>query len=494
MLKFSQARSGPINLRALGRMVYQRMDFRQPISLVDGSLAKDKRGKRTLFAAGLFVLTLLVAMPESVLAQKKDRGPARVVVGNVIKTKRSSLQSFVGTLQATRRATVGSGVDGRVIEVEFDAGDPVGADAITVVNESEEEPKQPFVGQRLVQLRTDTLDIEIRAAEIQTQLAQLALDEMKLSMPQQMELSKANLSSAESQMEYSKTNYQRSRALQKQSGAISKLELEAARSEYLANQQAVIGARSEVNGLLSTGDLQLAQAKSRVDSARQETLRLRDLKNQYTIRAPFAGVVTAKLTEVGQWVTRGAPIVEIVQLDPIEMVVNVPQEFSGRVQGSLAEAKENNRPLPVNVTITGVDGSLKGEVVRIIPQADLRSRSFPVRIRIQNPKSGDTFLLQPGMLGRASLNVGRETEMILVSKDALVMGRGETRIFKAVQRAGKTVVQPATVQTGTDVGGWVQVTGDITEKDNVVIIGNERLKANDEILITETRVEKIEGE
>ena len=76
----------------------------------------------------------------------------------------------------------------------------------------------------------------------------------------------------------------------------------------------------------------------------------------------------------------------------------------------------------------------------------------------------------------------------------MVMGRGETRIFKAVQRAGKTVVQPATVQTGTDVGGWVQVTGDVTERDSVVIIGNERLKANDEIVVTEKRIEKIEGE
>ena len=228
------------------------------------------------------------------------------------------------------------------------------------------------------------------------------------------------------------------------------------------------------------------------DTAEQERLRLLDLRSQYTIRAPFPGVVTQKMTEVGQWVTRGTPLVEIVQLDPIEMVVNVPQEYTGKLQESLEQAKSKDATLNAKIEVNGLDETLEGELLRVIPQADLRSRSFPVRIRIANPSAGENFKLQPGMLGRAALLVGKEKEMILVKKDALVFASGQNKVFKVVNSEGKTSVVPVVVKTGTEVGSWVQVMGNVDENDKVVIVGNEGLRAGAEIMVTETRDEKID--
>ena len=414
---------------------------------------------------------------------QRDAGPTRVVVGNVIKTKRAALQSFVGTLEATRKTTVGSAVDGRVTAVKIEPGDPVVADS--------KSNTESIGGQVLVEIRSDSLKIELQTAELQHQQMQQALSELELSLPQDMELAAANQQRDKSQMSYTKSTFQRLKNLQNKNNAISTIELEEARSQYLAAEQAYIGSRATVRRLSSTRDLQLQQGRSRVDTAFQETLRLKDMLNQYTVRAPFGGVVTQKLTEVGQWVTRGQALCEIVQLDPIEMIVNVPQEFTGRLQESMEKANESDAKLTVKIEVNGIEKPLEGKLLRVIPQADLRSRSFPVRIRIKNPPVGDTFQLKPGMLGRASLSIGREAEVVLVKKDALVLGIGQNQIFKIAGSANKTTAVSVPVQTGIEVGGWIQVIGNVDQDDQVILIGNERLKSGAAIMVTETRNESL---
>ncbi|MEM7455596.1 MAG: efflux RND transporter periplasmic adaptor subunit [Planctomycetota bacterium] len=411
-------------------------------------------------------------------------GPSRVVVANVIKTTRAGNQSFVGTLEATRKTTIGSAVEGRVVEVNFNAGDPLTG--------SVDPETGSFIGQPMVQLLTTTLDIEIRAAEIQATLTQQALDELELTLPRNLELARATLAGAQSRLDYSRTRFERSQSLQTQSGAISQLELDEARSLFEADQQAVIGAQADVDRLMSTSDLQIQQARSRHDAAEQELLRLRDLRNKYTISAPFEGVVIQKMTEVGAWVTQGQAVAEIVQLNPIEMIVNVPQEYSGQLQQSLQAASESEKALRAEILINGLGDRVTGEVVRIVPQADLRSRSFPVRIRIGNPQNGDIFLLQPGMLGRAYMEIGRPQEMTLVLKDALVLSQGETTVYKIGREGEKTIAIPVTVTTGSEVGDWIQVSGNLNENDRVVVLGNERLRPRSEVDITESRVEQLE--
>ena len=277
-----------------------------------------------------------------VVAQRGE-GPTRVVVGNVIETNRAAAQSFVGTLQATRITTVGSAVDGRVTAVKIAPGDPVTADLKSSSGSSDDES----AGQILVEIRSESLKIEMQGAELQHRQMQQALKELELSLPQDMELAAANQQRDKSQMAYTKSNFQRLRKLQEKSGAISTIELEEARSQFLAAEQAYIGSRATSRRLSSTRELQLEQARSRVDSAFQETLRMKDMLDQYTVRAPFGGVVTQKLTEVGQWVTRGQALCEIVQLDPIEMIVNIPQEFTGRLQESMEKASESDSKLAI---------------------------------------------------------------------------------------------------------------------------------------------------
>jgi hypothetical protein len=96
------------------------------------------------------------------------------------------------------------------------------------------------------------------------------------------------------------------------------------------------------------------------------------------------------------------------------------------------------------------------------------------------------------MLGRASFLIGRQTKMILVKKDALVLGPNQNKVYKIATASGKSVAVPVVVETGVEVGSWVQVTGNLTEKDTVVVIGNERLRPGSEVIVTQTKTETID--
>ena len=405
------------------------------------------------------------------------RGPTAVAVGNVAEVQPGSLdETFVGSLQPMRASTVGSAVDGRVISMEVDRGDPVTADPAV--------PTSPdsFVGQPVMQLRTGTLEIEIGSAEILLKLAQQALDELKVSLPQEIELSQAKTAEAEARLQYSKDAFERSKRLGGSAGAISEGELELTRSQYLADQQAARAAKIDLDRLQSTRDLRLLQLSLRIESGKQELERLNDLKAKYTIRAPFEGLVTEKLTEVGEWVTKGQPVVEIVQLNPIEMVINAPQKYVRRIQEALESASEEN-PMTAEIEVDGFNQPFTGVVKRIISKADLRSRTFPVRIELKNPERKAGYQLQPGMLGRACLKLP-QPKMLMVSKDALVLGGTRATVFKVEKQGEQTVAIGVPVDKGASLGQWIEVKGELTPDDQVVVFGNERLRSGQPIRIS----------
>lgn len=399
-------------------------------------------------------------------------GPSPIVAGKVVQVRRAGTETFVGTLKPFRTSIVGSAVDGRVVGVTVMEGDPV--EAPDTAGDS---------GQPIVKLRTETLDIELESARIQLAISQQAVDELNVSLPKEIELAKAKAAESAARFQYSKNNYERAQRLGGNSGAISEGELEQARSEFLATQQLAEGSKVQYERLVATEKLRRLQLKLRVDASRQELARLNDLKDKYAIYPPFDGLVTKKLTEVGEWVTQGQPLFEVVQLNPIEMIINLPQEHLGRLQQSLANTTSDSQ-LTALIEFDGFDEKYTGVVKRVIAQADLRSRTLPVRIEIQNPKTENGHPLQPGMLGKASMMIGKEQDMLLVKKDSLVLGGRQPAVYKIVSDGDDVTAISVPVETGTSVGDWIQIKGNIKADDSVVLLGNERLRPGQKLEIT----------
>ncbi|MFO0455606.1 MAG: efflux RND transporter periplasmic adaptor subunit, partial [Planctomycetota bacterium] len=330
---------------------------------------------------------------------KPPAAPPPVVVGQVVRQEIGELQSFVGSVSALRQVIVGSAVEGRVGDVFVNRGDKVAGPRELPAAEGETAKKEP--GQVLAQLETRTLSLQIDTANTLLTLAKDAAAELAANLPREIELAESKLVEAKARVEFSEKDLERQNRLKAQDGVVSETEYEQALTQHQVNTQLAAQAGSELARLKATSELRLRQVESRIKAAEQEILRLEDLKSKYTLRAPFNGYVINKLTEVGAWVRSGDPIAEIVHLDNLEFEFAVPQQYMGEIQRSF---EEGGASLKARIEIEGLRETIEGQVDTIVPQADLRSRTLPVRAKIANVERGGLPLLRPGMIGRASLS------------------------------------------------------------------------------------------
>src|SRR4029434_3361241 len=110
----------------------------------------------------------------------------------------------------------------------------------------------------------------------------------------------------------------------------------------------------------------------------------------------------------------------IAELDTVDVEIQVLENYVPNVrQGE--EVRLEISSLPKENVI--------GRVAEIVPQADLRTRNFPVRVRLENKIVDNQPLIKAGMFARAHLAVGRVANAILVPKDAVVLGGQSPIVF-----------------------------------------------------------------
>lgn len=404
------------------------------------------------------LLTLLPATGQ----EPKEASP--VIVSEVVQRQLAGGQTVVGTVVPARRSTVGSAVDGRVVEYSIESGQAVKK------------------GQPLVHLRTTQLQISLRAAQAELASRQAMLTELKNgSRPEEIEQAAGELAAAAASLTSSRSNYERSRALNER-GALTDQQLQDARAMF-ERSQATHSAAKARHKLLKNGARpeQIAGQEARVAFQQQQVCLLEEQIARHTVFAPFDGYIASEMTEVGEWLGRGDPICEVIQLSEVEIEVFVLEKHLGNVRVGQS----------VQVGVPAVPSEFfAGRVQTIVPQADLRSRSFPVRIRVRNSTDASGPVLKSGMLARAQMPLGDRSERVMLEKDAIVFGGREPVVYvlgRKVAKDGEVKVRAATVRLGVMDGDLIEVAGAIKVGDQVVIRGNERLKNGEQVRVTEIR-------
>lgn len=174
-----------------------------------------------------------------------------------------------------------------------------------------------------------------------------------------------------------------------------------------------------------------------------------------TIRAPFDGLVIQRSVDRGEWVEPGNPVSTIARVDAVDVVVDVPEAILGSIKPGLA----------VIVKVSGK--KLKGEISAIVPRGDVRTRTFPVKIRVINSGS-----LIEGMEARVSLPSGRSTRALMVPRDAVITKFGKTVVFVIEDSKARMVPVKVVGYSGARVGVEAR---ELSKGLQVVIKGNERL-------------------
>jgi len=409
-------------------------------------------GKARGSVAWLGLLAGVAACPGRAPAQ--PAGPPAavpIVAARVATMEAASGQPFVGTVMPARTSDVGSAVDGRLVELPIVDGQQV----------AENEP--------IAQLLRGLLEIERAGAVAELDRRRQLLAELTAgSRPEEVEQARAAVAGFEARLAYARDRLKRLARLAER-GTSTADELQDAQTELQAIEAQLRGSRAGL-ALAEAGPRQeqIAQAAAAVATQEAEVDRIDDQLAKHTIRAPFAGWVVERFTEKGQWVARGGLIARIAELQSVEVEARVPESSIATLREG-AEVRLEFDAAP--------DQAWIGRVTRIVPQADLLSRSFPVRIRLENRIVDGVPVLKGGMLARAWLPVGSAGSVTVVPKDALVLGGPRPLVFCVdTTSATEGVVRPVDVVLGAAVEGHVAVRGSLEPGALVVVRGNERLR------------------
>lgn len=199
--------------------------------------------------------------------------------------------------------------------------------------------------------------------------------------------------------------------------------------------------------------------KGRDERLRANIERIQDEIDRTVVYAPFDGVVLEEMTQVGEWLGKGDPVVVLMSTGGLEVRVDVPERYIRRF-------RKGSR---VGMAFASLDGRrVLGTVRAVIPQGDVTSRTFPVLVTFSNPGG-----VSPGMMAEAVFSGGGQSGQTMVPKDAIVIQAGRQTLFVITSEG---TVRPAPVKSGVGVGEWVVVEGSVAPGDRVVTRGNERLR------------------
>lgn len=401
---------------------------------------------------------MAVALVAAAANAQPGGGPAPVVVAPVVGREVAVGQTFVGSVRPARASVIGAAVDGRVEEFFVNEGDHV------------------TKGQPLVKLRTRTLELERDAAKSMLKMYEQELAELEAgSRPEEIEQARAAMQAADARRQFADLRLKRAEKLTSAGrNILSEDQLDQAQSEALAAKETYLQAKAAY-ALAVAGPRKerIAQTRAKVQSQAETVQRLDDQLGLHTMRAPFDGYVSHEYTEVGQWLTRGATAVEVVELDEVEVEASVNEEAVGHLRLGVS-ARVEVAALP-DVVFTGT-------VKRIVPQANARSRTFPVKVAVDNKVEGGTPLLKSNMFAKITLPVGKPEAALLVPKDAIVLGGPSPVVF--VVDGGK--VKPTPVEIGIADGEWLQVRGPLKPGQVVVVQGNERVMPGQDVNVVKT--------
>jgi membrane fusion protein (multidrug efflux system) len=188
---------------------------------------------------------------------------------------------------------------------------------------------------------------------------------------------------------------------------ITQSEYDRAESEATAAKSRHDRAKKNYEMARKGADPEAKAREAEVRRAKANLDRVKDQLEKCRMVSPVDGRVVRRHTEVGAWVSPGAPVLEIVTLDPVLVRIGVGEKH-------IAKMAVGN-PLIVRVD-AHPDRVFEGKVRFVSPEASPRSRSFPVLVEVPNTDGA----LLAGMFARVSIGCGEGHTALTVHKDAVV--------------------------------------------------------------------------
>ena len=246
-----------------------------------------------------------------------------------------------------------------------------------------------------------------------------------------LDLARASLDSAKAHLRLADQRLARGRQLIKQD-LISKEAFEQLESEQLA-----------------------AAALAREQDA-SVTLADREL-DDYHIKAPFAGIVGARLIDVGNYVEQGSSLVVLMKTDPVDVEFKLPDQNAERVRVGTA----------VRVASPAVVSSVDGTIAFVNPRVDPVTRMLDLKATVRNASG----LLRDGQFVAVTLVVEVRDDRAVIPEEAVVTLAGQLSVY--VVEDG--VAHKRAVELGVRIPPRIEIMSGVVPGDTVVVGGQHRL-------------------
>lgn len=234
------------------------------------------------------------------------------------------------------------------------------------------------------------------------------------------------------------------------------LSAEVKRKESLVQQS--LSAQNDLEQTRNSRDM--AKAQLTQDKARLATAKAR--LGYTTLLAPFDGVVTARLSNLGEVVASGTEVVRLVETANLEVTAQVPITAS--------EFMKKGAELVIKSPL----GEARATVKAIVPVADERSHLMEVRLALV----GTNWPV--GLNVRVAVPNGPSASQLVVPRDAVVLRRGGNAVFRIND---ENKAERVVVSLGAAAGELIAVLGDLKPGDKIVIRGAERLQPGQTVAI-----------
>jgi RND family efflux transporter MFP subunit len=222
-------------------------------------------------------------------------------------------------------------------------------------------------------------------------------------------------------------------------------------------------ARREAEAKLAAASLAASEASEREQA---------ELLRRHVVPAPFTGVVARRLADVGEWVSRGTPVIELVATDRVRLDVQAPQERFAAIREDAV----------VQVLADALGGkSLPGRIVARVPVSDPSARTFLVRVVVDEAQGR----LLPGTSATAVIGLPGTKRALVIPRDALLRyPDGSFTVFVLRDGPKGTTALERPVKLGGG-GAQIEVLEGIEPADRIVVRGNERLRNGQAVRVVE---------
>ena len=347
--------------------------------------------------------------------------PRQVKTALVVEMPMGRSVTASGTLAAYDQATLSAKVPGRLRTISVDLG--------SVVRR----------GQMIAQVEAQDYQLRVQQADAALQQARARLGLPPEGKDDRVDPEQTGtVRQARAVLNEAQTSRERAATLVKQ-GVIARAEFDAADAAHkvaLARYQDAVEEVRNRQALLSQRRSELALAQQQLADT--------------SIYASFDGVIQEKRASVGEYLAAGAPIVNVVRMNPLRLRAEVPERDAASIRtGQQAR-----------VRVEGDANAYLGRIVRLSPTISEQNRVLVVEAEINNDGR-----LRPGAFVTADIVTDDSGMAVTVPTSAIVTFAGIEKVITV--KDNKAVEKPVT--TGRRAADWTEVVAGVNVGDAVII-------------------------